>query len=305
MRTDMSQAAAVISSSLPGGLRGSSGAQPGPAETAHAVSKREIKRQGFVPVHGNYRRYYGYRIGQAFEEDPRLKVMEKPWFQNRKCMDIGCNEGMVTLGLVTRFGTASMLGVDIDPVLISKACRNLREEHTRATMDLARLSHTRRHLLSSRADAQSAQMSQNAERKAASAALQGFIGTRFQQGNFLELEGLEQGTYDTILCLSVTKWVHLNGGDAGLHALLARIYDLLAPGGRLILEPQPWSSYQAAVHKPGMRERLHHLSSLYLRPEDLPHYATQQFSLSFVRQLRAPENAKGFDRPIYLFQKVG
>ena len=78
MRTDMSQAAAVISSSLPGGLRGSSGAQPGPAETAHAVSKREIKRQGFVPVHGNYRRYYGYRIGQAFEEDPRLKVGYSP-----------------------------------------------------------------------------------------------------------------------------------------------------------------------------------------------------------------------------------
>ena len=51
------------------------------------------------------------------------QVMEKPWFQNRKCLDIGCNEGMVTLGLVTRFGTASMLGVDIDQVLISKACR--------------------------------------------------------------------------------------------------------------------------------------------------------------------------------------
>ena len=55
----------------------------------------------------------------------------------------------------------------------------------------------------------------------------------------------------------------------------------------------------------GMRERLHPLSSLYLRPEDLPHYATQQFKFSFVRQLRAPENAKGFDRPMYLFQKIG
>lgn len=50
--------------------------------------------------------------------------MEKPWFQNRKCLDIGCNEGMVTLGLVTRFGTDSMLGVDIDQVLINKASRS-------------------------------------------------------------------------------------------------------------------------------------------------------------------------------------
>lgn len=49
--------------------------------------------------------------------------MEKPWFQNRNCLDIGCNEGMVTLGLVTRFGTDSMLGLDIDQVLINKACR--------------------------------------------------------------------------------------------------------------------------------------------------------------------------------------
>ncbi len=55
----------------------------------------------------------------------------------------------------------------------------------------------------------------------------------------------------------------------------------------------------------GMRERLQPLSSLYLRPEDLPHYATQELKLTFVRQLRAPENAKGFDRPIYLFQKIG
>lgn len=55
----------------------------------------------------------------------------------------------------------------------------------------------------------------------------------------------------------------------------------------------------------GMRERLQPLSSLYLRPEDLPHYATQQFRFTFVRQLRAPENARGFDRPIYLFQKIG
>ena len=78
LRTDMSQAAAVISSVLPGGFKGSPAGQQGPGEAANSVSKREIKRQQFVPVHGNYRRYYGYRIGQAFEEDPRLKVSCNP-----------------------------------------------------------------------------------------------------------------------------------------------------------------------------------------------------------------------------------
>ncbi len=74
MRADMSHAAAVISSSLPGSARHSEGGQQAKDGVAHGVSKRELKRQGFVPVHGNYHRYYGYRIGQAFEEDPRLRV---------------------------------------------------------------------------------------------------------------------------------------------------------------------------------------------------------------------------------------
>ncbi len=51
------------------------------------------------------------------------QVMEKPWFQNRKCLDIGCNEGMVTLALASHFGTISMLGIDIDKSLIGKASR--------------------------------------------------------------------------------------------------------------------------------------------------------------------------------------
>ena len=63
--------------------------------------------------------------------------------------------------------------------------------------------------------------------------------------------GLQAGTFDTIVCLSVTKWVHLNGGDEALQALLAKVWRLLAPGGRFLLEPQPWRSYLAAVHKQG------------------------------------------------------
>jgi 7SK snRNA methylphosphate capping enzyme len=54
---------------------------------------------------------------------------------------------------------------------------------------------------------------------------------------------------DTILCLSVTKWVQLNWGDEGLEKLFKRVHQLLRPGGTFVLEPQPWKSYRQAFKK--------------------------------------------------------
>lgn len=68
------------------------------------------------------------------------------------------------------------------------------------------------------------------------------------QGNYV-LESdilleLQKEKYDTILALSLTKWIHLNWGDSGLKRVFKRIYRQLRPGGRLVLEPQSWSSYK-------------------------------------------------------------
>lgn len=75
------------------------------------------------------------------------------------------------------------------------------------------------------------------------------------------------GPYDVILALSVIKWVHLHHGDEGVVHFFRKCSSSLLPGGYLILESQPWLSYEKAVgprKAPHLRERL---KSLTYRPE--------------------------------------
>ncbi|XP_026115714.1 7SK snRNA methylphosphate capping enzyme [Carassius auratus] len=128
----------------------------------------------------------------------------------------------------------------------------------------------------------------------------------FVKGNYvLESDMLLQTQteeYDVILCLSVTKWVHLNWGDAGLKRLFKRVYKHLRPGGLFILEPQPWNSY-------GKRKKLtetifKNYHSIRLKPDHFSSYLTTEVGFSSYELIGTSQNySRGFQRPIYLFHK--
>ena len=70
--------------------------------------------------------------------------------------------------------------------------------------------------------------------------------------------------FDVVTCLSTSKWIHLNFGDEGLRRLFTRAHACLRPGGRFLLEPQPWSSYRKRAHLTPVIEK--HFRQIELRP---------------------------------------
>ncbi|KAJ9534897.1 hypothetical protein QJQ45_029545 [Haematococcus lacustris] len=392
------------------------------ASVAAAASSRKKK---VVYQYGNYHGYYGYRHaeGGGVQEDPRLACMREEWFAGRHLLDIGCNEGLITLALATRFGCTSATGVDIDRQLVGKAARNLAALRTRVTEAMSAQPVPSAPDTSSgqqdkgstsaseRATAATTQTQCEAGTAAplpspAAAAPSPAAASRVAKGSssgsgpatagaggpvgrapltatdgllslllpgprpaeprqwrqlrraaavlartqFVTADWVNQGQpapapapwsgsdpaptasspaplsqaeagggstggdggcvsgspggFGVIVCLSVTKWVHLNWGDDGITRLFARCWTELQPGGFLVLEPQPWRSYKAAVAKQrgGPEAGSWDLAALHLRPEGFV-TLLQQMGFELVVDLNDGSTALGFDRPLFVVRK--
>jgi len=301
--------------------------------------------------------------------DPRLRSL-LPYlglFRGRRLLDVGCNGGVLTLALASAAGVSSALGVDADAGLVRSArarCLRMRgsaaawEKGLRAGKEALEKSLNSTPSNSSSYPSLSSSSllfpepggrSLAGRRAAARACSRALRATSFRHEDFVakssEGEGgggkeegkeqekeKEQELFGAAVCLSVTKWVHLHHGDAGIERLFARLSRSLSKGAHLVLEPQPWRSYQRAVRKKGVRETLllccsssrdgnedednnaspsssappsRSLASLKIRPEDFVSILEEpRHGFTFVRSLGAPEGAApGFDRPLLLFRK--
>ncbi|XP_044856411.1 7SK snRNA methylphosphate capping enzyme [Mauremys mutica] len=301
----------------PGGGKG--GGQPGKGspekgklagrhQQAPAAKRRRQQRKF---QYGNYCKYYGYRNPNC--EDARLRVMKPEWFQGKEVLDLGCNVGHLTLSVAKKWKPARVVGLDIDGGLIHSARQNIRHylsEEIRQRQDAAEAGAgpKRRRggfpasLAASRGPIAAPRVPQDGAGAADFPDNVIFVRGNYvlERDELLETQGAE---YDVVLCLSLTKWVHLNWGDDGLKRLFKRIFRHLRPGGLLLLEPQPWSSY-------GKRKNLtetiyRNYYRIQLKPEQFPSYLTSpEVGFSSCELVARPYNSsRGFQRPIYLLHK--
>ncbi|XP_059634936.1 probable RNA methyltransferase At5g51130 [Cornus florida] len=272
-----------------------------------SVQKRKRKE---VAIFGNYRNYYGYRVGQDLKEDPRLKVFRKEFFEGKDCLDIGCNNGSITIAIAEKFFCQSILGIDIDGDRIEDARWNLRKTVMMTTRKMPPK-------ISKLKDEKGANGLKQSVTKPLTEAtretsgdcspLQGrdlFDIISFEKGNFVRSwRSPENKCYDTILCLSVTKWIHLNWGDDGLITLFANIWRLLQQGGILILEPQPWNSY--SKNRRVSETAASNYQNIKIFPEDFQEILMDKIGFRKVEDITSSLSGSntGFDRPILAFWK--
>ncbi|XP_061396977.1 probable RNA methyltransferase CG1239 [Musca vetustissima] len=236
------------------------------------------KKEKFI--YGNYSQYYGYRNKDKDFHDIRLDVFEKhkELFENKQILDIGCNSGFITMEVAKRFQVKSITGLDIDKHLINQAIKQL----TRHKKSLPLNNELRR------------------EHKFP-------FNVTFVHGNYVLKDAvlleIERPQFDVILCLSITKWIHLNFGDDGLKLAFRRMFLQLRPKGIFILEAQPFDNY--ARRKKMTEQIFTNYKNMKFFPNNFEEYLlSSEVGFTKVQLMGVPDHCKkGFKRPIQIFYK--
>ncbi|XP_041377703.1 7SK snRNA methylphosphate capping enzyme-like [Gigantopelta aegis] len=248
-------------------------------------------------VHGNYNRYYGYR-NPKYERDHRMDSFDSEWFECKDVLDVGCNVGSLTLTIARDFRPNKIVGMDIDGTLIKAARKNIRQYLS------CRVTDPSKYPVSCLTNYGPISAPPVGDAKSISTFPSNIM---FIQGDVVleddRLLEYQSEEYDMILALSITKWIHLNHGDAGLKRVFKRIYKQLRPGGKLILEPQPWSSYKK---RKKLTEQIYtNYLSIELKPDAFRNYLLTEVGFSMCEVIGVPFNkSKGFRRPLQLYTKT-
>ncbi|RZC92109.1 hypothetical protein C5167_027999 [Papaver somniferum] len=268
-------------------------------EVMAGEGKKRKRKDKEVAMFGNYRHYYGYRVCKDMKADPRLMVLKKEWFEDKDCLDIGCNQGLITIEMAKTFHCRSILGVDIDASLIESAYWNLKkvdkmESAGCPSPDISEPEHSERTRDLERRDAVSSEEGKRDHPKS-------LLDIVSFQNKILLIIFINTPMMRSMMPFSVTKWIHLNWGDKGLITSFRNIWRLLRPGGILVLEPQPWKSYKSNYLVSETATLNYH--SIVFHPCCFQEILLDKIGFRTVESCTSslPGSATGFNRPLFAF----
>lgn len=291
--------------------------------------------------YGSFANYYQQRTStHPADLDGRLKLIPTECLTRKRILDIGCNSGAVSLQIAQHFQPAHVLGIDLDADLIRRADWDLAFKSSQAQPVPIRIQSQEPNLLEEVIKPGRAEegVRDDAYFPISMPLMFGTIPIIPGDASFLIEDGLYAfpnnvefkqlnimlvssdtdqqlgfGTWDTVLALSITKWIHVNHGDEGLIKFFRTCHMLLRDGGVLIVEPQLWNAYKQ--HFGGLNKAFKSEDMFQLRPlqEELSTEGQRSFvdvlgELGFhPEEILKPHNltASGFEqRPLWLFRKI-
>ncbi|ORZ03311.1 Bicoid-interacting protein 3-domain-containing protein [Syncephalastrum racemosum] len=282
------------------------GAAASNVEYASHQKKPKLGDQGKPQVkqlYGNYRGYYRSRRGEHQGTlDPRLTGLGderlRDLFRNKRVLDIGCNEGKVSLDIAITQHPSYILGVDLDDILVHKAWTRLQGLYS---------------TMNPKGDVPT--LSQFQYFPQSMTYLHGFLTMDVPPNHpttnfpfYIDFQAVDicdhdfgDEKFDAILALSVTKWIHLHQGDDGLKSVFKKVYDTLNEDGVFILEPQPYSSYLKRAKTDKKMKKVY--DQINFRDDQFARYLIDELKFKRYETIKPDAPTKGFSRELLIFYK--
>ena len=275
----------------------------------------ELIKQSGKHQFGNRPDYY-HRRGTSLEVlDSRVMSLDFDHFYNKTVLDVGCHCGLVTLQIARSLRPAYIKGIDIDYRLVNKAVTNWAYEEKLAQVERKKKEPGNSQLIETiealkkfpqsilQRDARFKETvlgSGNAKKMEIESEVEYPHNVSFEISNILDIDELrEKKKYDCVMCLSVTKWIHLNYGDEGVKKMFRKVKMCLKEGGRLYLEVQKFKAYNKKL------KEFERFAEVYPKIAFLPEHFEEYLvgSLGFVREdVLNTKNVEAFKRDILIYR---
>jgi 7SK snRNA methylphosphate capping enzyme len=246
--------------------------------------------------------------------------MKYDLFKNKKVLDIGCHKGETTFLIAMHCEPYHIVGQDMDAQLIEYCLQQVRDlkyhyYYQQKSTNRGVYAALSTHSLTSSPCVPLLSLQDLLQDQTISSTTFPF-NISFVTKNCLNSLHDQQETFDTILALSITKWIHLQKGDTALkkafqnivqHLNLGRIFfmtllksSIVFAGGFFLLQPQSWESYKRNyTWMPHYKSKRHQIR---FKPHHFDTYLQKELHLTRVALWQDNTNTS-CNQTYFLYQK--